>query len=161
MAKAKLKKVTVKLPWFTGEWEADETEQRAAWQLYVELMTRVTLHGRVPDRPGRLKPMFDSLYSLFPTTREVLRTAGPSVVHGPASLGPIALDLLNKCLRPFLDEFHGAFEAYMAKKPLNAPSEQYDAAWPERNKCYKRLQDLRKPLEAYSSMLAEAAGVRE
>ncbi len=38
---AKLKKVSVKLPFGIGgaEWEADATERKAAWSIYVELIT--------------------------------------------------------------------------------------------------------------------------
>ena len=40
-----LKKVSVSLPFGIGspEWEADPTERRAAWSLYVELVTRVAV----------------------------------------------------------------------------------------------------------------------
>ncbi|MEQ9670501.1 MAG: hypothetical protein RLO19_19390 [Coleofasciculus sp. G2-EDA-02] len=40
---AKLKKVSVNLPFGIGgaEWVADETERKAAWSLYVELVTRI------------------------------------------------------------------------------------------------------------------------
>jgi hypothetical protein len=38
--------VSLKLPFLgdiNGTWEPDETEQRAAWEMYVELVTRVSL----------------------------------------------------------------------------------------------------------------------
>lgn len=40
---AKLKKVSVNLSFGIGgaEWEADVTERKAAWSLYVELVTRI------------------------------------------------------------------------------------------------------------------------
>jgi hypothetical protein len=44
--------VSLKLPFlgdFNGTWEPDETEQRAAWEMYVELVTRVSL---VELQPG-------------------------------------------------------------------------------------------------------------
>ncbi|MBD0387919.1 MAG: hypothetical protein ICV54_15745 [Nostoc sp. C3-bin3] len=39
---AKIKKVSFSLPFGIGsvEWEADPTERRAAWSLYIELVTR-------------------------------------------------------------------------------------------------------------------------
>ncbi|NEO32772.1 MAG: hypothetical protein F6K36_20600 [Symploca sp. SIO3C6] len=42
---AKLKKVSVNLPFGIGgaEWEADPTERRAAWSLYIELVTRISV----------------------------------------------------------------------------------------------------------------------
>lgn len=46
---AKLKKVSVSLPFGIGsaEWEADPTERRAAWSLYVELVTRIAVQTLV------------------------------------------------------------------------------------------------------------------
>jgi hypothetical protein len=46
----KLKKVSVNLPFGIGgtEWEADATERRAAWSLFVELVTRVTIQPLEP-----------------------------------------------------------------------------------------------------------------
>lgn len=47
MGKAKLTKVSVdiKTPFLSvkGDWEADESEQQAAWELYVELVTRIAV----------------------------------------------------------------------------------------------------------------------
>ncbi len=42
---AKLKNVSFSLPFGIGsvEWEADPTECRAAWLLYVELVTRIAV----------------------------------------------------------------------------------------------------------------------
>ena len=42
---AVLKKVSVSLPFGLGsaEWEADQTERHAAWSLYVELVTRISI----------------------------------------------------------------------------------------------------------------------
>lgn len=42
---AKLKRVSVSFPFSFGgvAWVADETERKAAWLLYVEIVTRTTL----------------------------------------------------------------------------------------------------------------------
>jgi hypothetical protein len=49
---AKLKKVSVNLPFGIGgaEWEADETERKAAWSLYVELVTRIPVQSLEADQ---------------------------------------------------------------------------------------------------------------
>jgi hypothetical protein len=62
----------------SGSWEPDDAEQQAAWELYVELVTRIAV---VPLHPGQglLREALDSLYSLFPTTRDILRRHGPRV----------------------------------------------------------------------------------
>jgi hypothetical protein len=47
----KLKKVSVSLPFGIGsaEWETDPTERRAAWSLYVELVTRIAIQPLETD----------------------------------------------------------------------------------------------------------------
>ncbi len=42
---AKLKRVSVSFPFGIGgaAWVADETERKAAWLLYIEIVTRITL----------------------------------------------------------------------------------------------------------------------
>lgn len=81
---AVLKKVSVSLPFGIGsaEWQADNTERRAAWSLYVELVTRIAVQSLEIDE-GLLREALNSLYSLFGTTRQVLKEAGPT--SGPAS----------------------------------------------------------------------------
>jgi hypothetical protein len=50
MSRATLAKVTVSLPGITGHRVADEAQQRAAWEMYVELLAQVcgvpSLHAR-------------------------------------------------------------------------------------------------------------------
>ncbi|MCK4827516.1 hypothetical protein KA005_67930, partial [bacterium] len=51
-APAKLKKVIAKIktPFLDvqGDWEADESEQQASWELYVELVTRIAVQELKP-----------------------------------------------------------------------------------------------------------------
>jgi hypothetical protein len=77
---AKLKKVAVSLPFGLGsaEWETDSTQRNAAWALYVELVTRVAVQELAEDA-GLVREAMNSLYTLFGTTREILRSAGPDV----------------------------------------------------------------------------------
>jgi hypothetical protein len=48
---AVLKQVTVSLPFGIGSasWEADPTERNAAWELYIELVTRVAVQSLHPQ----------------------------------------------------------------------------------------------------------------
>jgi len=72
---AKLTKVSIKLPFGIGgtEWEADPTERRAAWSLYVELVTRVTVQTLELDM-GLSHEALSSLYSLFGSTPNFARS---------------------------------------------------------------------------------------
>ena len=75
-----LKKVTLSLPFGIGgiEMEPDSTERDAAWELYVELVTRVAVQSLHPQE-GLVREAMNSLYSLFGSTREILRKAGPGL----------------------------------------------------------------------------------
>ena len=105
--RATLKSVTIKLPFGIGgaTIEIDQHQQRAAWALYVEMATRVTAEELEPGT-GSAREALKSLYSLFETTRTVLREAGPGAANGPDSVGPLAVRILNQGLRPFTPHWH-------------------------------------------------------
>jgi hypothetical protein len=46
-----------------GIWEPDQSEQTAAWEMYVELITRVAV-VEIGPTVGLLREALDSLYSL-------------------------------------------------------------------------------------------------
>jgi len=106
-AKPKLTKLELSLPFGIGkaEWQPDPIERKAAWALYVEMVTRIAVE-QVPDDEGSIAEALASLYTLFDTTRAVLREAGPAVGVGVDTLGGIAIAVLNKGLRPFLSHWH-------------------------------------------------------
>jgi hypothetical protein len=82
----------VKLPFGIGgaEWEADITERKAAWSLYVELITRIAIQDLEKDQ-GLLRESLSSLHGLFSVTRQILKEAGPDVGASPNSVGGIAM----------------------------------------------------------------------
>ena len=87
----------------SGTWKPSRVERQAAWELYVELITRIAV---VPLEPGAglLREALTSLYSLFSSTREVLRRHGPAVaqprIDDGRSFGELAVLVLNLELRP-------------------------------------------------------------
>ena len=148
----KLRSVSLNLPFGLGgmEMEVSEAEARAAWHLYVEYATRVTSHPLAP-RAGSVLEALDSLYSLFGTTRQVLREAGPEVARGPESLGPLAIRILNQGVRPFLVRWHSEVRAD------HSPDRELDAA--RRFVFDRELGELRENLGRYIDALAEIAGI--
>ncbi|MFN6236143.1 hypothetical protein, partial [Microcystis sp.] len=114
---AVLKKVSVSLPFGIGsaEWEADPTERRAAWSLYVELVTRIAVEP-LEGEEGLLREALNSLYSLFGTTGEILKEAGPDVGASRNSVGGIAIAVLNRGLRRFLAKWHPRLQVWEAKR---------------------------------------------
>jgi hypothetical protein len=157
---AVLKKVSVSLPFGIGsaEWEADPTERRAAWSLYVELVTRVAVQPLEADQ-GLLREALTSLYSLFGTTREILKDAGPDVGASHGSVGGIAIAVLNNGLRPFLAKWHPKLQDWEAQKPTPLSFKEHEKNWSEESILYSELDILRQGLEQYAKALAVIAGV--
>jgi len=164
LRKPKKIKVDIKSPFFkiTGEWEADENEQLAAWELYVELVTRIAVEELKPGA-GLLHGALSSLYEIFGECRTILRKYGPVIAMpkggGALSLGTIAITVLNSGLRPVLTKWHPLLSAYESKKSPEISATEHEAAWENNGELRKVLNDLRQTLEEYSYLLAEAAGI--
>ena len=92
-------KLSLPLLEISGTWEPNTAERQAPWELYVELITRITV---VPlgDDEGLLREALTGLYSMFPTTRDVLRRHGPELAtpkpDGQYNLGYLAVAMLNQ-----------------------------------------------------------------
>ncbi len=114
---AVLKQVTVSLPFGIGSasWESDPTERKAAWEMYMELVTRIAVQP-LDSEEGLMREALNSLYSLFGSTREILRTSGPQVGASRKSVGGIAIAVLNNGLRPFLAKWHPILQEWEAEK---------------------------------------------
>ncbi len=160
--RAKLKKVSINLPWGIGgaEWESDPTERRAAWAIYVELVTRISVEPLGKDE-GVLREALSSLHALFGVTRQVLRDAGPDVGIAKESVGGVAIAVLNKGLRPFLAKWHPALQAWEAQRDTKTSSQEHERKWTEEPKLRADLEELRKGLSQYADALAKIAGVEE
>ncbi len=165
--KAKLKtvKATLKAPLLEieGSWEADVSEQRAAWELYVELVTRVTVQELAADE-GLLGEALSSLYAVFGETRSILRRYGPDIAipkgAGNLSLGHIAVRVLNEVLRPFLAKWHPILMAYEQTRAPEVSPVDHERAWTRNDELRRALSEVRVTMRKYSHLLAAAAGVR-
>ncbi|MEO0802989.1 MAG: hypothetical protein AAFY57_12020 [Cyanobacteria bacterium J06642_2] len=158
---AELTEVSVSLPFGIGsaKWKADPTEREAAWELYVELVTRVAVQP-LPDGVGTVREAMNSLYSLFASTREILRDAGPKVGASRDSVGGIAIAVLNKGLRPFLSKWHPELQAWEAIKRDNVSPKAHEQDWELEPQARGELEVLRKKLAQYASELAKIAGIK-
>lgn len=74
IAKLSSNKFKVNLGFLSIEstWEIAEIQKQAAWEMYVELATRITT-SELQNREGLLREALTSLYSIFATTRGILR----------------------------------------------------------------------------------------
>ena len=145
-----------------GLWSPDESEQRAAWELYVELATRISVIDITPNS-GLLRESLSSLHSLFAITRQVLRTYGPAIArpkrNNVLSLGYIALTILNLVLRPFLSKWHPLLADYEADKPTHISPIDHEKQWEHYWEFFTALKATQIILYEYANLLAEAAGV--
>ncbi len=162
MSKIKLKKVTVKLPWVEGEWEADEEQQLAAWEMYVELVTRIAVQP-LGAEDGLLREALNSLYSLFGETRRILKAHGPAVAipahKGALTFGALAIDVLNRSLRPLLARWHPQLQAHEGTRPATVSPGAHERAWKGHDELRGALEKCRLELIQYADLLADASGV--
>lgn len=159
-SRARLAKISVALPFDLGkaEWRPDDTERRAAWALYVELVTRISVQ-ELPDDKGLVREALNSLYSLFGTTRHILRDAGPDVGACIPSVGGLAIGVLNNGLRPFLSKWHPMLLDWEGRKPVERSAKEHEHLWEHNTTFRSELRDLREELERYAVILGKAAGI--
>ena len=142
-----------------GTWEPDESEVSAAWELYVEMVTRTPLGG-FSFQEGSLREALDSIYSLFDTTRGILRKYGPGVARPKngrkLSFGYLAVSMLNLVLRPLLTEWHPKLRIWERVNPHLEERE-----WEERDNFVSALNDISGQLRQYADLFGEVADVPE
>jgi hypothetical protein len=157
--KVKASLLSVNLPFNLGriELEPDEIQQKAAWELYVELTTRIAIQPIQSDE-GLMREALGSLYNIFGVTRVILRQAGPSVAQGPNSLGPVAILVLNQGLRPFLTKWHPLLLDYEQKRPQNVSVCDHEQAWPKRIEFHHDLSIVNDQMKKYAIVLGEISG---
>ena len=101
----------VKTPIMDMEWKPSDPDKDAAWDLYIELLTRISTQ-QLLDKEGVEKTALLSIYSLFDITRKTLKEHGRPCVK----FSKIAIIILNQVIRPFTAKWHqknqnGAFES--------------------------------------------------
>ena len=154
--------VTLKLPFveINGEWQPQDVERQASWELYVELVTRAPVANMAEDE-GILREQLTSLHSLFGTTRDILRRYGPAVAMpsaGTLSFGYLAIALLNGAIRPVLAYWHPTLQAYESHRPAAIAPRDHETSWPEAVELRHALDELRTVLLEYAVVLAEVTG---
>ena len=166
MAKLSSLKVNLTLPYIggvEGTWEPDEHERTAAWEMYVELVTRISVAELRPGE-GSLREALSSLHSLFDTTREILRQHGPAVAQpkgkGRIWFGLLSVAILNSVLRPFLAKWHPLLLDYENKKDSSVSPLEHERRWSEAEKLGQELNKVRLILIPYANLLAQVADVQ-
>jgi len=165
MAKFTSVKVSLKLPYIgglEGTWVPDERERDAAWEMYVELITRISVAELKPDE-GLLREALSSLYTLFETTRTILRKYGPSIAQPKGeddlSFGYLAVAILNVVLRPVLAKWHPLLLDYESTRSGSVSPLEHERQWDMHDELRQVLNDVRGILIEYTNLLAQVAEV--
>jgi len=150
----------LKLFRLAGTWEPDDAELRAAWELYVELVTRV---GVVPLHDGLSREALNSLYRLFGRTRDILTSYGPTVAmpkrNGQLSFGYLAIGMLNNVLRPFLAYLHPELSDWEAMRHENVSAKDHERSWGRDLELREDLDRLGGEMRQFVGVLADACSV--
>lgn len=144
LTKFKLSKVGLNVGFATVELDFSDTDRDAAWDLYVEMLTRITTQP-LPSNVGDEETALASVYSLFPTTREILRHRGRDAID----FSKVAIPVLNQVVRPFTVKWHREAAAGAFKNP------------DRRTEFREDLGLLQRDLRNYNRMLAEIAEVED
>lgn len=126
------------------EFSPKDPDRDAAWELYVELLTRITTQP-LDDEHGDEKTALESVFSLFALTRQTLKNQGRHCTE----FAKIAVVVLNQVVRPFTAKWHRASLAGEFNQP------KY------REEFRDELRELQTKLVQYSKMLADLAGVED
>jgi len=158
-------KVSLNLPYIggvEGTWEPDKSERDAAWEMYVELITRISVAELKSDE-GLLREALSSLHTLFGTTRAILRKYGPSIAQpkgeGDLSFGYLAVAILNVVLRPVLAKWHPLLLDYESTRSASGSPLDHEREWDKHDELRQVLNDVRTNLIEYTNLLAEVAEV--
>lgn len=134
----------IKAPFLEMDWNPQDEDKSAAWELYVELLTRITTQ-QLDDTHGDEKTALNSVFSIFSITREVMKHNGRNCIE----FTKIAVIVLNQIVRPFTAKWHGL---------------AVGGAFDDAEKCREfrhELAGLQKALKVYTKMLADMAGVED
>ena len=132
----------IKAPFMEMEWNPSEPDKNAAWELYIEMLTRITTQS-LGEKDGDEQTALDSIHSLFSTTRSIIKGNGRECIE----FTKLAIVVLNQKIRPFTARWH--------KKSI----EQGFRAGEVCTEFREELRELQKVLRIYARMLADMAGV--
>ncbi len=148
----------------SGTWEPADAERSAAWELYLELVTRVSVEELSADE-GFLREALTSLYTFFGTTREILRRYGPEIAPrlapGHVSFAVLAVTVLNRVLRPLLASWHPRLAAYESQRPAGRDPVAWEREWEHSDELRGAIAEVRGALMSLARTLQEVAGVSD
>jgi hypothetical protein len=153
---ARLTEVRISVPQLSElTFVVNDDTQQVAWQLFVESVTRISTQ-QLDDDEGLIREALTSLYGLFATTRDILRAARPTARGEGITVEYLAVNLLNRELRPFLAKWHPRLREFE-----NAHPDLPESAWPQAAACRSELSRVQANTREYVLGFARLAGVRD
>jgi hypothetical protein len=119
-------------------------DKAAAWDLYVELLTRVATQYLDPDH-GDESTALKSIFSLFELTRATMKHHGPDC----SGFAHVAVVVLNQVVRPFTAKWHRLSIAGAFDDPVRCVEFRAE------------LSELQADLRTYTAALGRMAGVED
>lgn len=134
----------IKAPFLEMEWKPQDEDKAAAWELYIELLTRITTQPLAANH-GDEHTALSSVYALFGLTRDVMKNNGRHCTE----FTKIAIVVLNQIIRPFTAKWHkisldGGFDDDVNCRDFR-----------------EELSTLQSVLCTYTKMLADMADVED
>jgi hypothetical protein len=126
------------------EWAPQDADRDAAWELYIELLTRITTQP-LPQEHGDEDTALESIHALFGLSRDTIKRHGRQCQE----FTKLAIVVLNQVVRPFTSKWHklslqGAFDDVARCTDFRL-----------------ELAGLQAKLREYTRMLADLAGVED
>ena len=139
-----LERIRFNLRVISGDLLLNDADANAAWELYVEMLTRIVTQP-LPAEHGDEQTALDSVYALFSITREILRRHGKDTVE----FSKVAVPVLNQVVRPFTARWHRESLAGGFDDPA------------KRVEFREELTVLQRDLRNYNRLLADIAAVED
>jgi len=126
------------------ELKFSDVDKKAAWDMYVELLTRSTTQN-IDFEYGDEQAALQSFFSIFNVTREILKKYGSGCIE----FSKIAIIILNQVIRPFTTKWHrlsidGAFSDDSKRKLFR-----------------QELVAIQTKIKDYTKCLSDIAGVED
>ncbi len=134
----------INLQFLEMEWSPQEADKNAAWELYIEMLTRVSTQYLDP-KDGDEATALQSIHKLFDLTRNIIKKHGRECIE----FTKIAIIVLNQIIRPFTAKWH---------------KESVAGCFNDSEKCTafrQELNHLQNKLRIYAKMLADMAAVED
>lgn len=134
----------INLKFLEMEWSPQEADKNAAWELYIEMLTRIATQYLEPEEADEATAL-ESIHKLFELTRNIIKAYGRECFE----FTKIAIVVLNQVIRPFTAKWH---------------KELISGSLDDTEKCKlfrTELEILQKELRKYTKMLADMASVED